>query len=730
MSAASQRNPTGSSSALQVPGTPSTPTNSHVEFNTPQPAPLHIHRTISHALRAAREREESETLLGDVEGLGAVADRSGCIAPPGSAMWGGRANPWGHLPVYKNMHRIRRLVMASIDDPYSIDQLMSPRMNVALVRPLTDRLYDPDDISMVYCLLVNRARFMRDQNFQNHHQTVNLSRAMLCELIAVRMLRKFNEDHPTRSGLLMLANILVSGFEPFQNCPEDVLKDNQELLHRRMSRGPPAWDKTTNALEVAIISESKVFLASSACQRVVESLYRGRIVYTPNSLLDIIPDHYKRKVISLYDPKRAPMLNHYRLIVPRTRALLEFGHFVLLMFLYVMTMVRRDGSRVTGWEVCFLFYSAGWMLDELASMLEHGWLVHTQNLWSFLDISLVVIYTIYFAVRFHGWTIDNDEFGIQALDVLACAAPIMLPRLAFNMMPENLLFISLRAMMKDFIVLTAVAGWCFAGFLFAMAWLSRWRSHVDEPITLVTISKWMLWIWFGLDGTGVERSVDFHMILGPLLMISFAFIGNTLFLTILVSMLTNTFSKIAANATQEIQFRRAVLTFEGVKSDAIFAYRPPFNILAVLVLVPLRFLTSERWFHKIHVAAARTLNAPILFAISFYERRYLWQSPRRGSHGGALKTRSARQNMWSSLIGVAGFSAHRDLNEVFELDPPQLMVDEIEEEDVIDDEFLEAAYLGAVGGGTGSSARQRSRSPRAVMEERRRRMSSVVPVGF
>ncbi len=60
-------------------------------------------------------------------------------------------------------------------------------------------------------------------------------------------------------------------------------------------------------------------------------------------------------------------------------------------------------------------------------------------------------------------------------------------------------------------------------------------------------------------------------------MISFAFIGNTLFLTILVSMLTNTFSKIAGNATAEIQFRRAVLTFEGVKSDAIFAYRPPFK---------------------------------------------------------------------------------------------------------------------------------------------------------
>jgi hypothetical protein len=304
----------------------------------------------------------------------------------------------------------------------------------------------------------------------------------------------------------------------------------------------------------------------------------------------------------------------------------------------------------------------------------------------------------------------------------------MLPRLAFNIMPENLLFISLRAMMKDFIVLTAVAGWCFAGFLFAMTWLSRWRASSEEPISPITISKWMLWIWFGLDGTGVERSVDFHMILGPVLMISFAFIGNTLFLTILVSMLTNTFSKIAQNATAEIQFRRAVLTFEGVKSDAIFAYRPPFNLLAVLVLVPLRRCLDDRWFHKIHVTAVRVLNAPILLVIGIYERHYLWQAPRLGAHGSLKTTRSARQGMWANLSGYAGFTAHRDLNEVFDVDPPQGMVDEIEEEDVIDDDFLEAAYQGAIGGSAGG--RTRSRSPKAMLEERRRRLSSVVPVGF
>jgi hypothetical protein len=105
-------------------------------------------------------------------------------------------------------------------------------------------------------------------------------------------------------------------------------------------------------------------------------------------------------------------------------------------------------------------------------------------------------------------------------------------------------------------------------------------------------------------------------------MIAFAFLGNMLFLMIHVSMLTNTFSKIIEYATAEIQFQRAVLTFEGPKSDAIFAYRLPFNILAIIVLLPLKFLLSSRWFHKVNVAAIRTLNAPILLFIGIYERRH------------------------------------------------------------------------------------------------------------
>lgn len=37
---------------------------------------------------------------------------------------------------------------ASIEDPYTMEQLREPRLNVLVVKPLVDRLYDEDDVSI------------------------------------------------------------------------------------------------------------------------------------------------------------------------------------------------------------------------------------------------------------------------------------------------------------------------------------------------------------------------------------------------------------------------------------------------------------------------------------------------------------------------------------------------------------------------------------------------------
>ena len=205
----------------------------------------------------------------------------------------------------------------------------------------------------------------------------------------------------------------------------------------------------------------------------IDAIYEGRIVYTPSSFIDLIPDHYKQKPISLYNPREAPLLNQYRLIVPKTRNLLDIMQFIILLTLYLVFMAERDPTRYSPLEICFSVYAFSWVLDQFATILEHGWHVYTQNLWSFLDVIFAVVYWVYLVLRVHGWRTDSLHAAQQALDVLAMAAPVLVPRLAFNLLSDNMVFVSLRSMMADFTLLTLLSAWCFAGFLLSMIWLGN-----------------------------------------------------------------------------------------------------------------------------------------------------------------------------------------------------------------------------------------------------------------
>lgn len=117
--------------------------------------------------------------------------------------------------------------------------------------------------------------------------------------------------------------------------------------------------------------------------------------------------------------------------------------------------------------------------------------MYTQNLWSFLDVAFVLLYWVYLVLRIYGWRVGDTNMVEQAYDVLALAAPVLVPRLAFNLLSDNLVFLSLRSMMADFFFLTALSAWCFLGFLLSLLWLGEGAhpivyvslNHLDKPLT-------------------------------------------------------------------------------------------------------------------------------------------------------------------------------------------------------------------------------------------------------
>lgn len=50
----------------------------------------------------------------------------------------------------------------------------------------------------------------------------------------------------------------------------------------------------------------------------------------------------------------------------------------------------------------------------------------------------------------------------------------------------------------------------------------------------------MTWIWFGLDGTGIEIAPQFHSALGPIVIIMYSCLANTLVVSVVVAILSHT----------------------------------------------------------------------------------------------------------------------------------------------------------------------------------------------
>jgi hypothetical protein len=76
---------------------------------------------------------------------------------------------------------------------------------------------------------------------------------------------------------------------------------------------------------------------------------------------------------------------------------------------------------------------------------------------------------------------------------------------------------------------------------------------------------------------------DEYNFLGKAILTVFLFICHFVVVTILITVLTNSFMRIVQNANQEHQFLFAVNTISMVKSDALFSYVAPTNVIAWLV---------------------------------------------------------------------------------------------------------------------------------------------------
>lgn len=281
------------------------------------------------------------------------------------------------VKVFPLIHYLKKDVINTIDSPLSWEQLTGSDINFAIVRPLVMKYAKLRNMATVYACMVVRSYFLAQSGSDLAHAGVMYSRAMLCEIMAMKLSSHF------ASNKIQLVAVLTTLWCPLAGAPDDVIEEVKDSIG-----GEDEYvDDPQCAIEMAIATKAKTFLASAIVQSVVTDMYNGRIIVSIAGNRSMVPDNYKQRAIMVYDPRTAPMLDHYRLRVPRYSAILHFVNIAILLVVFLACIWTQDVSHVTLWESVFLVFAIAFTLQEYTASKEYGWAIYIANVISSLGLN-------------------------------------------------------------------------------------------------------------------------------------------------------------------------------------------------------------------------------------------------------------------------------------------------------------------------------------------------------
>lgn len=546
------------------------------------------------------------------------------------------------LPIYSTTHAVRIILVQRCETTLSWDQLRSPQVSQFLVKPIQQQIRsDHFSRGALYCLLANCLQFRKEGEENPGNMGVSKTRALICELLAMRLLKEFS----TRE----LIDALSYDFDPLQG----LQGQSQGISTPNWARQAPRSARIST-LEIAIRAQAKKFLAHPLVVRQLEAIWAGTIVFhsaadslhrkpdipqgrrynafdsnmspragpshrppTTKSPALLPPTALLRRTVTLYDPHDASLFKLSRLRVPRYRNLFSTISYGIMLGLFLAVLAEKSDD-ITGLEVLFWFWSAGYMLDEVVGFSEQGFGLYIMSVWNAFDLGILLMFMAYYILRLYGILmpdVSRHSVAAMAYDVLGSTAVLLFPRL-FSALDHyryfSQLLVAFKMMAMDLVAILVLIVISCSGFFvaFSLAFkrdlgASNAAYAIFQLVMGFTPAAWDLW-----------PEMNF---LGKSLLALFLFICHFLIVTILVTVLTNSFMAVVKNAEEEHQFLFAVNTISMVKSDALFSYIAPTNIIGWL-LIPLKYTMSFKTFLRMNRLVIKLTHIPILFTIFIYER--------------------------------------------------------------------------------------------------------------
>jgi hypothetical protein len=95
------------------------------------------------------------------------------------------------IPIYHLQHSIRLLVLSKVETTLSWDQLRSPQISQFLVKPLSQQIKQSHfSRGTLLALIANCLQFKKDAELHPGSVGVYRTRALICELLAMRLLKE------------------------------------------------------------------------------------------------------------------------------------------------------------------------------------------------------------------------------------------------------------------------------------------------------------------------------------------------------------------------------------------------------------------------------------------------------------------------------------------------------------------------------------------------------------
>jgi hypothetical protein len=516
------------------------------------------------------------------------------------------------IPIYSIVLDTYDMVVSRVDISLKYEQLKSPQVHSFLIRPLVQALREDLSPGTLYALMANMHQFNKESSINASMTGVMATRAMICEIVAIKLLKDYSDPDD-------LMNALTYDFYPLANG-----NTRKEII--------PRWQRIST-LELSIKAEAKRFLSHPVVIEVLEEIWNGSVMFQSSmhklhrikfaNEEEVIAHGYGRRGPGIrYRYENASLFKLSRLRVPRYRHFINLGSFAVLLTLYMLVLSRQAG-KFSAVELVFWLWSLGFILDEIVGFSDAGFTLYVMSLWNWFDLIILLLLVSYAGCLFASYVYEaNQKFlAHMAHDLLATISIFLFPRL-FSVLDNYEVFsqmvVSVRRMMVDLAVACLVIIIFSSGF-----WVAFTMAFARDVFSANKIAYDLLKILFGFTPT-VWDSWPHYSVLGRTMLVFYLFVTHFLIMTILIAVLTNSFSAVTANAHEEHQYLFAVNTITMIKSESssLFSYTAPLNLLEWAIR-PLYYVMPLRNFLVLNRTVIKITHFPVLFLIFVYEKFHL-----------------------------------------------------------------------------------------------------------